>query len=96
MSAAKRNDERKMVLGGLGEVKDVKALEVVAPFLEDEALVNEACAAAIKIAKESGQSNKDLAKTTMNKVLEVSKNEGQKKAAKNVLSKLEAPDKTPA
>jgi hypothetical protein len=85
-----------MVLGGLGELKDARALEVVAPYLADEALVNEACAAAVKIAKESGQSNKDLAKTTMNKVLEVSKNEGQKKAAKEVLSKLEAPAKKPA
>lgn len=96
MTAAKRNDEKKMVLAGLGEVKDAKALEVVAPFLADEALVNEACAAAIKIAKESGQSNKDLAKSTMNKVLEVSKNDGQKKTAKEVLTKLDAPAKNPA
>jgi HEAT repeat protein len=96
MTAAKRNDEKKMVLGGLGEVKDVKALDVVAPFLADEALANEACAAAIKIAKESGQSNKELARTTMKKVLEVSKNDGQKKAAKDVLTKLETPEKKPA
>jgi HEAT repeat protein len=94
--AAKRNDEKKMILGGLGELKDAKALEVVAPFLADEALVNEACAAAVKIAKESWQSNKDLARTTMTKVLEISKNESQKKSAKDVLAKLDEPPKKPA
>jgi HEAT repeat protein len=95
-TAAKRNDEKKMILGGLGELKDAKALEIVAPFLADEALVNEACAAAVKIAKESWQSNKDLARTTMTKVLEISKNESQKKNAKDVLAKLDEPPKKPA
>jgi HEAT repeat protein len=96
LAAAKRNDEKKMVLGGLGELKDAKALEVVVPFLSDEALVNEACAAALKIAKESWQTNKDLAKTSLNKVLDVSKTEAQKKAAKDLLTKMDAPVKKPA
>ncbi|MDB5322586.1 MAG: repeat protein [Phycisphaerales bacterium] len=96
LAAAKRNDEKKMVLGGLGELKDAKALEVVVPFLSDEALVSEACAAALKIAKESWLTNKDLAKTSLNKVLEVSKTETQKKAAKDLLTKMDAPVKKPA
>jgi HEAT repeat protein len=96
LAAAKRNDERKLVLGGLGELKDTKALYAVAPFLSDQALVNEACAAAVKIAKDSWQSNRELAKAMMNKVLEVSKNDGQKKSAKDVLTKLATPEKKPA
>ncbi len=91
LAAAKRNDERKLVLGGLGELKDAKALYVVAPFLSDQSLVNEACAAAVKIAKDSWQTNKELAKAMMNKVLEVSKNDGQRKSAKDVLTKMANP-----
>ena len=91
----KRNDEKKMVLGGLGELKDAKALEVVAPFLSDEPVAGEACAAAIKLAKECWEKNKELAKTTMTKVLEVSKTDSQKKAAKEILEKI-APPKKPA
>jgi len=89
--AAKRPDEKKMILGGLGEIKDAKALEAVVPYLSDEALTSEACAAAIKIAKETWQSNKDLAKSAMTKVLEVTKNDAQKKAAKEILDKLTPP-----
>jgi HEAT repeat protein len=96
LAAAKRNDEKKMVLGGLGEIKDAKALQVVAPFLSDEALAGEASAAAVKIARDSWEANKDLAKSTMTKVMEVSKSDSQKKAAKEVLDKLAPSPKKPA
>lgn len=89
MKAARRPEERKMVLGGLGEVKDVKALEAVAPYLSDEALVGEASAAAVKVGREVWEKNKEVTKGAMNKVLEVSKNEGQKRGAKEVLEKIE-------
>jgi HEAT repeat protein len=93
MAAAKRPDEKKMVLGGLGEIKDAKALEVVAPFLSEESLMNEACAASVKIARESWEANKGLAKLTMMKVVQVSKNDGQKKTAKEVLDKIAQKEK---
>lgn len=95
MAAAKRNDEKKMVLGGLGEVKDVAALDVVAPFLEAEGLQGEACAAAIKIGREAANNVKNAAavKGAMTKVLEISKQEGQKKAAKEVMEKVEGKEK---
>ena len=89
MKAARRPEERRMVLGGLGEVKDVKALEAVAPYLSDEAVSGEACAAAVKIGKEVWEKNKEVTKGAMNKVLEVSKNEGQRRGAKEVLEKIE-------
>jgi hypothetical protein len=79
-----------MILGGLGEVKDVKALEVVAPFIADQALTGEACAAAVKIAKDKWQDNKDLSRAAMTRVLEVSKNDGHRKTAQETLDKLAA------
>lgn len=90
LAQAKRPDEKKMALGGLGELKDSKALEAVIPYLSDEALTGEASAAAIKIAKEKDvwERNKDLAKSAMTKVLEVTKTDSQKRAAKDLLQKL--------
>ena len=72
---------------------DKSALEVVAPFLSEESLMNEACAASVKIAKESWEANKALAKLTMMKVVQVSKNDGQKKTAKEVLDKIAQKEK---
>jgi HEAT repeat protein len=89
MGAAKRPDERKRVLGGLGEVKDVAALEAVVPYLSDEAVAGEACAAAVKIGREVWEKNREVTKSAMGKVLEVSKNEGQRRGAKEVLEKIE-------
>ena len=89
MKAARRPEERKMVLGGLGEVKDLAALEAVVPYLSDEAVSGEACAAAVKIGKEVWEKNKEVTKGAMGKVLEVSKNEGQRRGAKEVLEKIE-------
>jgi HEAT repeat protein len=88
LNQAKRPEEKKMSLGGLGEIKDAKALEAVLPYLNDNALTGEASAAAIKISKAIWEKNKDLAKTAMTKVVEVTKTENQKKAAKDLLQKI--------
>jgi HEAT repeat protein len=50
LAAARRPEEKKLVLGGLGGVRTVEALQVVAPCLEDPALAEEAAAAAVRIA----------------------------------------------
>jgi HEAT repeat protein len=91
MEIAKRPDEKKMVLGGLGEVKHRTSLEAVAPFLSEDGLQGEACAAAIRIARDVWERNKDLAKFTMTKVLEVSKSDSQKRGAKEILDKIDPP-----
>jgi HEAT repeat protein len=89
MKAARRPEERKMVLGGLGNVKDVAALEAVIPYVSDEAVSGEACAAAVKIGREVWEKHREVTKSAMGKVLEVSKNEGQRRGAKEVLEKIE-------
>jgi HEAT repeat protein len=96
LAVAKRPDEKKMILGGLGDVKDVKALETVAPFLADESLASEAVVASVKIARDQWEKNMALTKTTLSKVLDVSKSETQKKAAKETLDKIAAREKEKA
>jgi HEAT repeat protein len=91
MKAARRPEERKMVLGGLGEVKDVSALEAVVPYLSEEGLQGEACAAAIKVGRAVWEKNKEVTRGAMGKVLEVSQNEGQKRNAKEILEKIDPP-----
>jgi HEAT repeat protein len=89
MKAARRPEERKMVLGGLGNVKDVAALEAVIPYVSDEAVSGEACAAAVKIGREVWEKHREVTKSAMGKVLEVRKHAGQRRGAKEVLEKIE-------
>lgn len=93
MEAAKRPDEKKSVLGGVGQLKDPKALEFVQTFLSDSALAAEACAAAVTLGKDTADKNPQLTKEVMQKVLEISKNDNQKKTAKETLDKIAAKEK---
>ena len=88
MSVAKRPDEKKMVLGALGDLKDPAAMEMAVAALADAALKEEAAAAAVKIAKNLGGNPKDRIKAAMGKVLEVTKNDGTRKDAEQVLQKV--------
>lgn len=87
---AKRPDERKQILGGLGDVKDVKALAAIAPMLDDEKTAQEASAAALKVAKDQWEKNPMLAQDTLTKVVAVVKNEKSKKEAQELLDKAAA------
>jgi hypothetical protein len=91
MAVARRPEERKMVLGALGNVKDVSALEAVVPYLSEEGLKGEACAAAIKVGRAVWEKNREVTRGAMGKVLEVSQNEGQKRNAKELLEKIDPP-----
>ena len=93
LAACKRPDEKKQVLGGLGDIKDVKALTAIAPLLDDAALVNEAAAAALKVADKYADKDKALTRSTLEKVRAVSKNDGHKKQAGEILKKLGGEEK---
>ncbi len=75
MAAAKRPDEKKLVLGALAAEHSPAALELAAGALEDAALKNEASLAVIKIAvpAEKGQKGLTGAKTiaALNKAIAV-------------------------
>jgi HEAT repeat protein len=85
LEAAKRVEEKRMVLGGLGEVKDLAALNLLETFLADAALKEEAGAAAVKIAKDLARRQAVEVKAVMEKVLEVVKNKDTRRQAQEVL-----------
>jgi len=87
MKAAKRDDEKRQALGGLGDVKAVEALKMVMPALDQKPLQNEACAAAVKIAKNLGGHGKETIREAMKKVLEISKNKRLRGDAQKLLKK---------
>jgi HEAT repeat protein len=87
MKAAKRDDEKRQALGGLGDVKAVEALQMVLPALDQKPLQNEACAAAVKIAKNMGGHGKETIREAMKKVLAVSKNNRLRGDAQQLLKK---------
>jgi hypothetical protein len=69
METAKRVDEKKLVLSGLGEVYDIAALNMVEPLLDDAALKEEAGAAAAAIGKEIAKQQGEAVKRVMEKVV---------------------------
>jgi len=87
MGIAKRTDEKRQVLSGLGDVKAVGALERVMPALDDKGLQNEACAAAVNIAKNLGKHGKETVRQTMKKVLSITKNKRLRRDAEELLKK---------
>jgi hypothetical protein len=77
LAMADRNEEKKAVLSALGNVPAAEALTLVTPHLEDGALKEEACQAAVAIAEKLGSQHgaevaavmKQVAKLTANKKL---------------------------
>jgi len=88
MGLAKRTDDKRLVLGALGNVQTVESLRLVVPCLGDVALAEEASAAAVKIAGKVAGSAKDLTRDAMQKVLQLSKNKNVRKEAENILKKV--------
>jgi hypothetical protein len=61
MAAAKRDDERKVVLAGLGRVRHADALAALRPYLNQPALKAEAVAATLQVAVAVSRENRALA-----------------------------------
>jgi len=91
MAAAKRNDEKKLVLGGLGEdpVKCKAGLEIADRYVAEKGLSSEAGRAAQKIADKIWNSEPELCKNVMQKILDTSTDGGLKKDAKKILDQAE-------
>jgi HEAT repeat protein len=87
LQAARRADEKRQALGALAEVRDLLALQTVAPFLADEALREEAAHAAVRIGRDLWHSQPEAVQAAMQKVLAVSKNEGLKRDAQETLDR---------
>ena len=101
MAAAKRPDDQRLVLAGLGDVHTVEALNVVAAFLGDSdldenPLQGEAAAAAVKIACPVSRGAKGLRGTDVVAVLKraiaVTKDAAIRKRAQDYLNTIPRPD----
>ena len=88
LEAARRPDEKRNALGGLAEVRDILALQAVVPCLGNDALKEEAASAAVRIGRDIAEGNPQAVKDAMEKVLYVSKNDGLKREAKEVLDRV--------
>ena len=89
LAAAKRPDEKKQAISGLAEVRDISSLNAVAPCMDDAALKEEAANAAVRLGRDLWNRNAEAVKAAMQKVLEVSKNDGLKKQAQENLDRAE-------
>jgi HEAT repeat protein len=90
LQLARRPEEKKQALGELGRVSTLPALELAATCLADEALSQEAAAAAVAIAETLKVSGADAGRTVaqaMDKVLEVTTSAEARKAATKVREK---------
>jgi len=89
LKAARRVDEKKEALGGIGGVGSLAALKLVEPFLADEALKAEAAVASVKIAAALTGAQPDEAKAALKKLLEIAPTDDVKKQAQEALSQLD-------
>ena len=88
LETARRPDEKKNALGGLAEVRDILALQAVVPCLSNEALKEEAASAAVRIGRDIADRNPEAVKEAMEKVLNISKNDGLKREAREVFDRV--------
>ena len=83
-----RTEERRLLLGVLGSVPSLEALNAVKAHLADEATQNEACMAAVAISEQIAEKHAGEVAEVLKEVLGVTKNAEVKKRAKTVLDKL--------
>lgn len=70
MALAARPDEKRLILGGLGKMRDVGALELATACLEDKAVQKEAALAIVAVAKSLGGKPKDKVDAAVQKAVE--------------------------
>ena len=88
MAAATRPDEKKLILGGLGQVRHVEAMKMAEGCLGDKALTEEAAAAVVNIAKAIGKAHKAEAAQALTKVTQESKDKRVRRDAANLLKQF--------
>jgi HEAT repeat protein len=90
MDAVKTNDDKKLFLSGLAEVKDPATLDVCAKFIAEPGVVEEACAAVMKAARNFENSGKLQGHANVLKyVVTNSKNKKLRDEAQALLDKLQ-------
>jgi HEAT repeat protein len=88
MALTKNNDERKMILAALANVKGIESLNMAAAYLDDQALQQEAGAAVVKIAESTLKSNPDETKSILEKVLKTTKSDSLRQRAQELINQI--------
>ena len=88
MELATRPEEKKAVLGGLGQVKHIEALKMAAACLDEQPVANEAARAVVDIAKNVGTTDKAATKDALEKVLQTTKDKNLINEARGLINKL--------
>jgi HEAT repeat protein len=88
MQLASEVGEKKTVLSGLANVKSLEALQLAADYLADSALQQEAAAAVVRIAQSTRADHPGRTKAVLQKVVEVSKNEGLRQQAQKLIDEI--------
>ena len=79
------NPEKLQVLAALGEIPTIESFKMLAPCVEDKALAEAACSAAVKIAPKVMGKDKDLVRATLEKVVANTKNQRTRRDAAQLL-----------
>jgi len=79
------NPEKLQVLAALGEIPTIESFKMLAPCVEDKALAEAACSAAVKIAPKVMGKGKDLVRATLEKVVANTRNQRTKRDAEKLL-----------
>lgn len=90
MAAAGRDEDRKMVLAGLGNVTHIAALRIAERHLDDRDLADEAAAAATRIARAISASHREEAVSALERIIRVSRSDRLRKQAKEALRRVES------
>ncbi len=88
MSLASDTSEKKMVLSGLANIKLLDALQMAASYLEDKDLQQEAEVAVVKIAETTVGSSPAESKDSLQRVIQISKNEFLREQAQKLISQI--------
>ncbi len=87
-AVAERDDERKLVIDVLKRILTPTSLAMAESYLDDDALRPSACGATIAIAERLVEEYPDLVKSSMEKVLEETKNAKLRQRANAVMARI--------
>jgi len=84
---AKRAEERRAVLGALGDIHETESVKLAASCLQDKDVAEEAAAAVVRIVGRLKNKTAQEAQEALEQVMKVAKNEGTLKEARKFLIK---------